>query len=166
MFLLIFIIILFILEIAAFIEVGSQIGVFQVILWIVVSAVFGINRVKHYLYLMSKNRSDEQPDKKAVEVLFHGFVGIIGSALLIIPGFVSDIIGCLFLLPFVRSLLRDIILNGFVGAYTFGLVDTDDLRDMKSHFHEKKNKNVKPPHFIKDKEVVEADFEVLDKDKK
>jgi UPF0716 family protein affecting phage T7 exclusion len=166
MFLIIFIAILFFLEIAAFIEVGSEVGVFQVILWIIISAMFGINRIKNYLFLMAQGRSDNQTSKQGLEILFHGFVGILGSILLIVPGFVSDAIGCLLLLPFVRNLLRGLILDAFIGSHTFGLMDTDDLRDMKSYYHKKKNKSVKPPESIKDKDVVEADFEVVDKNKK
>lgn len=165
----IFILVLFFLEIAAFVEVGSEIGAFKVILWIIVSALFGMNRIKHYLVSMSSARSI-QASQKPAEALFHGFVGIIGSVMLIIPGFVSDFLGCLLLLPFMRVLLRDLILDGFVGSYTFGLMDTDDLRDMKSHYTSQKKKNnktnIQDPESVDQSHVVDAEFEVVEKDEK
>ena len=161
----IFIFVLFFLEIAAFVEIGSEIGAFKVILWIIVSALFGMNRIKHYLLSMSAARSGNVEHSPA-DALFHGFVGIIGSALLIVPGFVSDFLGCLLLLPCMRTLLRELILDGFVGSYTFGLMDTDDLRDMKSHYTNKKQQKMSDPESVDQSHVVEADFEVVEKDEK
>lgn len=157
-------ILLFLLEIAAFVEVGAEIGALKVVLWIIVSAVFGINRIKHYLVQLSAAQG--RNGKQAVDSLFHGFVGILGSVLLIVPGFVSDTLGCLLLVPFVRNMLRGLILDGFVGSYTFGLMDTDDLKDMKSYYNKKKKEKVSDPKSVEGGNVVEADFEVVDKDEK
>lgn len=161
----IFILVLFFLEIAVFVEIGSEIGAFKVILWIIVSALFGMNRIKYYLISMSTARAGQDVQKPA-DALFHGFVGIIGSALLIIPGFVSDFLGCLLLLPFMRTLLRELILDGFVGSYTFGLMDTDDLRGMKSYYTKQKQQKMSDPESVDQSHVVEADFEVIEKEEK
>lgn len=159
---LLFMLLLFFLEIAAFVEVGGEIGALSTILIIILTFMAGIYAFKHYTFLMASARGGNK--RENVDALFHGFCGLFAGVLLIIPGFVSDLLGALLLVPFVRVFLRTFILDSIVGGYTFGLMDTDDLKDMKGYYDKKRHdyKEKKAAKGKLDASVVDADFEVID----
>ena len=107
---LLLIILIPIIEIYLLIKIGSQIGAITTILLIFTTAIVGIyyakyegiNTLKSGFLQLSKN---ETP---AYEVI-SGAVIAFAALLLIIPGFVTDLIGFLLIFP----LTRKIILNEF-----------------------------------------------------
>lgn len=163
MFLILFII-LFVSEVFAFIEMGGQIGGFATFLLVILSGVYGLSRLKFYTSYMSGMRGSNQND--SVNRMFHGLCGIFGGVLLLIPGFITDGLGLLLIIPFVRVFLRTFILDSILGAHTFGLVDTDDLKDMKNFYKDKtpsETKNSSKKRAAKkEKNIVDADFEIVD----
>ena len=101
---LISIILLPVLEIYLFIKIGSQIGAFNTISLIFITAIIGIvyaryeglNTLRSGFTQLIKN---ELP---AYEIISGAAIAF-AALLLIIPGFASDIVGFLILLPFTRK---------------------------------------------------------------
>ena len=99
------------IEIYLFIKIGSQIGAFNTVFLILATAVFGVayaryegfNNLKSGLKHLIKN---ELP----VYEIISGATLAIAAFLLIMPGFATDILGILLVIPFTRK----IILNRFI----------------------------------------------------
>ena len=111
---LILIILIPVIEIYLFITVGSQIGALNTILLIFVTAFIGVyyakyeglNTIKSGLSQLIKN---EIP---AYEIISGAAIAF-AALLLIIPGFASDVIGFLLIIPFNRKLILGKILKKF-----------------------------------------------------
>ena len=99
------------IEIYLFIKIGSQIGAFNTVFLILATAVLGVayaryegfNTLKSGIRLLIKN---ELP----VYEIISGATLAFAAFLLIIPGFATDILGVLLVIPFTRK----IILNRFI----------------------------------------------------
>ena len=99
------------IEIYLFIKIGSQIGAFNTVLLILTTAVVGIayarfegfNTLKSGIAQLVKN---EMP----VYEIISGATLAFAAFLLILPGFATDFIGILLVIPFSRKLL----LNRFI----------------------------------------------------
>src|SRR5919205_7382 len=99
-------------EIALIIQVGEWIGVWWTIALLLADAVLGS------LLLRSQGRAVWRRFAAAVSEgrLPHpegadGVLVIFGGALMLAPGFITDVIGALFLLPPTRALLRRLLLR-------------------------------------------------------
>ncbi|MDC3097726.1 FxsA family protein [Candidatus Pelagibacter sp.] len=99
-------------EIYLFIKIGSQIGAFNTVLLILVTAVLGIayvryegfNTLKSGMVQLIKN---ELPIYEIVSGATLAFAAI----LLILPGFATDLIGLLLIIPFTRKLILKKFIN-------------------------------------------------------
>ena len=94
------------IEIYLFIKVGSQIGAFNTILLIFITAVLGIwyARYEGFNTLrsgMSQLIKNELPFYEIISGAAIAFAAL----LLIIPGFATDILGVLLIFPYTRKLL-------------------------------------------------------------
>ena len=95
-----------ILEIYLFIKIGSQIGAFNTILLIFITAMIGIyyakyeglNTIRSGFVLMVKN---EIP---AYEIISGAAIAF-GALLLMLPGFATDFLGFLLIFPITRKLI-------------------------------------------------------------
>jgi len=94
-----------ILEIAVFVMVGSKIGVLWTIALVVLSAIAGsiLLRVQGFGALTRIRREMEAGRDPGREVA-HGAMIMLAGILLLIPGFVTDILGLLLFIPPVREL--------------------------------------------------------------
>jgi UPF0716 protein FxsA len=98
------------IEIAVLIMVGSSIGVFPTIGLIILTGVLGtiLLRIQGFSVL-SRIRTEmergEAPDKSLADAAMIALAGLF----LILPGFVSDVIGLALFLPPVRALIRSLI---------------------------------------------------------
>lgn len=95
-----------ILEIAIFILIGSQIGVFTTLAMILVTAMLGTILLRQQGFgilqrLQAENRAGHQVGRDMI----HGAMIMIAGILLLTPGFVTDCIGFLLFVPSVRDLL-------------------------------------------------------------
>ncbi len=104
--LLFFILIWPLAEIWLMIQVGQQAGAFTTVLLIIATAALGVLLVqlewqRLRLVIRDKMQQGETPIGAMLESAAVGLAGI----LLFIPGFISDFIGLLLLLPFTRKLL-------------------------------------------------------------
>ncbi len=95
-----------ILEIYLFIKIGSQIGAFKTIILIFITAIIGVyyakyeglNTIKSGFQQMLKN---ELPAYEIISGAAIAFAAI----LLIIPGFATDLVGFLLIIPITRKLV-------------------------------------------------------------
>jgi len=95
------------LELALLIQVGSSIGVLATLLLILASAVLGgfllrIAGPATAWRARARLLSGEAPEQEMLD----GLLLALGGFLLLLPGFISDLLGLLCLLPFTRHLLR------------------------------------------------------------
>ena len=103
-----------ILEIYLFIKVGSQIGAFNTIILIFVTATIGVyyakyeglNTIKSGFMQMVKN---EVP---AYEIISGAAIAF-AALLLIVPGFATDMVGFLLIFPLTRKLIFGKISSNF-----------------------------------------------------
>tara|TARA_B100000900_G_scaffold413210_1_gene436713 strand:+ start:806 stop:1231 length:426 start_codon:yes stop_codon:yes gene_type:complete len=97
-----------IIEIYLFIKIGSQIGAFNTILLIFVTAIIGIYYAK-YEGINTIRSGFAQLIKNQVPAyeIISGAAIAFAALLLIIPGFASDMVGFLIIIPFTRKLMLE-----------------------------------------------------------
>ena len=101
-------IILFIplVEIYLFIKIGAQIGAFNTILIILLTAVIGIYFVRlQGLTTLKSGVTQLYRNQIPVYEMMSGAALAFAALLLIIPGFATDIVGFLLILPVTRNLI-------------------------------------------------------------
>ena len=92
-----------ILEIATFIQVGSIIGLPMTLLGILLTAIIGAFLVRQQGFkAINDARENINRQKSPVEQVIHGAFILIAGLLLLTPGFLTDAIGFLFLVPPLR----------------------------------------------------------------
>lgn len=95
-----------IIEIALFIQVGGLIGVWAVLGLVVLAAVLGMAVIRSqgkHAWLEAQRSLAQLRDPS--RPLAHGMMLMVAGLLLIVPGFFTDIIGLLLLIPPVRDLV-------------------------------------------------------------
>ena len=118
-YLLIIFIILPIVEISIFIQVGGFLGTFNTILIIFMTAAVGVYLVRQQGFrTFQKIAVELQNQQIPVQGMFDGLVILIAGILLVTPGFFTDIIGFLGLIPYTRVLLLTVIKNLFLQRYS------------------------------------------------
>ena len=103
-----------IIEIYLFIKIGSQIGAFNTISLIIITAVFGLyyakyeglNTLKSGFLQISKNETPTYEMLSGAAIAF-------AALLLIIPGFATDIVGFLLIFPFTRKIIFGKIIKNY-----------------------------------------------------
>ena len=119
LYLLIIFIILPIIEISIFIQVGGFLGTFNTILIIFLTAAVGVYFVRQQGFrTFQKISSELQNQQIPVQGVFDGLVILVAGILLVTPGFLTDIIGFLGLIPQTRIFLLGIVKNLFLQRYS------------------------------------------------
>jgi len=100
------IIVIPIIEIYLFIKIGSQIGAFNTILLILTTAVAGVAYAR-YEGFNTLRSGISQLIKKEIPIyeLISGATLALAALLLIFPGFATDLIGILLVIPITRKLI-------------------------------------------------------------
>lgn len=124
------IIIISFLELYVLLAVGSVLGAIPTILLIIISAALGSFLLKQqgfetYQRFQAALQRNEVP---AVE-LMEGFVILLGGALLLTPGFITDIVGLCCLLPSLRIHIINFILE------RFAIPNSHDSNVLEGEFH-------------------------------
>lgn len=92
------------IEIALFIQLGSFIGLWLTLLIVVLTAILGTYLVrKQGLQVLGQVQQSFQTLNNPAEPLAHGAMILFSGALLLTPGFFTDTIGFLLLVPGFRS---------------------------------------------------------------
>jgi len=99
-----------ILEIYVIIQVGQQIGAIPTLLLLIAESVFGAWLVKRegrraWIALNEAFRTGQLPGRQ----LGDAALVLIGGTLLLTPGFVTDVFGFFFVLPFTRPIARKLL---------------------------------------------------------
>mgnify|MGYP001468656252 FL=1 len=99
------------IEIYLFIKIGSQIGAFNTVLLIIITAIIGVAYVRYEGFNTLKSGIRQLiKNELPVYELVSGATLAFASLLLILPGFATDFIGILLVIPFTRK----IILSRFI----------------------------------------------------
>ena len=104
------------LELYVILQVGDAIGVLPTIGLLVLDSVLGAMLMRsegrrawtRFNLAISEGRV---PAREAID----GVLVVFGGALLLTPGFVTDILGAVLLLPFTRPLVRRVLVRRFAG---------------------------------------------------
>lgn len=92
------------IEIALFIQIGGAIGLGWTLVTVVVTALLGTALVRNQGALaLSQVRSSFNDMRDPTEPLAHGAMILFSGALLLTPGFFTDAVGFLLLIPTVRA---------------------------------------------------------------
>lgn len=95
-----------VLELYVFFKVSTAIGFFPALLLIIAGSALGVlvMRVAGLATALRARESLQRGELPAAEMV-NGMVMTLGGGLLLLPGFISDVLGLLCLLPFTRHLL-------------------------------------------------------------
>ncbi len=108
------IILLPILEIYLFIKIGSQIGAFNTILLIFITAIIGVYYARYEgLNTIKSGFSQIMKNEVPAYEIISGAAIAFAAILLIIPGFATDLCGFLLILPLTRKLIFGKLSNKF-----------------------------------------------------
>ncbi|NKB20359.1 MAG: hypothetical protein GKS01_07670 [Alphaproteobacteria bacterium] len=96
-----------VVEIAVFIQLGGEIGLWNTILLIILTAILGTWLLKSQ-GLATLQRAQESLARQVFPIaeVFDGLCLVVAGILLLTPGFVTDAVGFLLFLPFIRLILR------------------------------------------------------------
>jgi len=95
-----------IIEIYLFIKVGSQIGVFNTILLIFITAFFGVIYARYEGFnTLKSGMSQIVKNELPVYEIVSGAALAFAALLLILPGFATDALGILIIFPLTRKLI-------------------------------------------------------------
>tara|TARA_B100001142_G_scaffold90901_1_gene92720 strand:- start:158 stop:583 length:426 start_codon:yes stop_codon:yes gene_type:complete len=105
-------IVLPILEMYVLIKVGGNLGALNTVLLVLLTALIGVAllRVQGFRTLMNAKNKLGMAQLPAEEIITGIFLAV-GGALLLTPGFITDIFGFLCLVPFTRRILLKLFLN-------------------------------------------------------
>ena len=107
-----------IIEISLFIEIGSIIGSFYTIILIFITAVVGVFFVRQQgVSTFQKLAFQLQNLETPVQTMFEGLVILISGILLITPGFFTDTLGFLGLIPFSRIIFIKLVASYILSRY-------------------------------------------------
>lgn len=113
--------VLALVEIAVFIVVGRAIGVAPTLGLVLLAGVAGIVLLRSQGFgVMRRIREDVNAGIMPGDALADGAMILLAGILLIIPGFVTDIVGLLLFLPAVRRGLRRAAMPGIVATAAGG----------------------------------------------
>ncbi len=99
-----------VLEIAAFIVIGQQIGVLATLLMILVTAILGsiLLRIQGFQIITRINEATARGELPGRE-LGHGAMILVAGVLLLTPGFITDFLGFVLFIPQARSAIWQMI---------------------------------------------------------
>ena len=133
MFALIAFVVFAILELYVIVLVATAIGVLNTIGLLILFSLLGVWLAKHEgLWVLTRIREQLDAGSMPTNDLIEAGLVLVGGLFLIIPGFISDAIGLLFLFPPTRAIARRIVRRRFrlrVSPYD-GFDGPDDVIDV------------------------------------
>jgi len=95
-----------VLELYVFFKVSTAIGFFPALLLIIAGSAIGVLVMRVAgLATVLRTRASLQRGELPAEQMFDGLMTGLAGGLLLIPGFISDVLGLICLLPFTRRLI-------------------------------------------------------------
>jgi UPF0716 protein FxsA len=127
-----------VVEIFLMIKIGSFIGAINTILLIFLTAVIGVYLAKkESLNTLRSGFSNIYQNKLPVYEIISGASIAVAAVLLIVPGFVTDLMGFILIFPFTRKILIKLWLS------------------KKNNIHNKQDNNTIDAEIIDDVEIIE-----------
>jgi len=106
-----------IVELYVFVQVADAIGFLPTLAWIVVISIVGAWMVKREgLQALRRANARVARGQVPTDELVNGVLILVGGALLLTPGFFTDVLGLVLVLPPTRALLRGSVKRRFVAA--------------------------------------------------
>ena len=136
-----------IIEVILFITVGKYIGLWNTIFIIIITGIIGAILVKSQgINIFNKALEEIRSNKMPIFSIFEGIAILIAGAFLLTPGFLTDTLGCILLIPKTRN-----IIIKYITSYI-----------------EKRTKYKKQSTYDKNEEnkIFEGDFEEIDDNEK
>ena len=100
------------IEIYLFIKIGSQIGAFNTVLLILTTAIAGVAYARYEGFnTLKSGMSQLIKNEIPIYEIISGATLAFAAFLLIFPGFATDILGILLVIPITRKLLLGIFIN-------------------------------------------------------
>ncbi len=143
-YLLLIFIVLPVIEISLFIQFGDALGTINTILLIFLTAGIGVYLVRQQGFnTLRKMQKEIQNQEFPVRSLFDGFVILISGILLLIPGFFTDAIGFMGLIPITRFFIGKTLIGLFIkNRSNFAYKSKQDINDpIEGEFEEVDNKD-------------------------
>ena len=122
-----------IIEIYLFIKVGSQIGAFNTIYLIIITAVVGLYYAKYEgLNTLRSAASQLVKNEIPINEIISGAALAVAALLMILPGFLTDVIGLIIIFPWTRKiLLKKITIKKNNNNKNFIEGEYEDIDDQK-----------------------------------
>ena len=155
-----------VLELFVLVKVGMSIGFLPTFLLVVAGSMLGVFvvRVAGVATALSARQSLARGELPAQQML-DGLMMTIGGGLLVLPGFISDVLGLLFLMPFSRRLIVGKVRNRAEAQAMRQRAFAEDMHAANSAgpMHPGAARpEARRPEVIEG-EVIEGEFEPLDK---
>ena len=98
------------IEIGLFVTLGGAIGLWPTLIWVILTAAFGILLLKGIaMYGAVSLSRDMQELSDPLSPIAHRVMVVMAAGLLILPGFLTDAIGLLLLIPPLRTIIIKLI---------------------------------------------------------
>lgn len=145
-----------IIEIFFLIKVGEVIGAFPTIILVVLTAVIGAGLLRQQgLSTLARFQQNLSTGKIPAQEMVEGILLAVGGALLMTPGFVTDTMGFLCLLPFSRKFIAKNVIKRSKNKFTAGM--SGGFGGAAGGFYHES-------HGGSDKNVVEGEFTEINDD--
>ena len=152
-------------EMSTFIYIGSEIGGLLTLLGVFVTAIFGIALLKRQgLSVLSRIQADLAKGRAPVTSIADSISMVVGGALMLIPGYVTDGIGFLLFLPGIRTLAGVYLLQWmarnkrFTGFTNFGGAPFGNAAS-EANVHQHKPFTKQQHKTRDDDDIIEGKFE-------
>ncbi|WP_415896707.1 FxsA family protein [Neptuniibacter sp. QD72_48] len=165
-FLFLLFIIIPIVEITVLINVGEAIGAWNTVGLVLLSAFIGVNMLRYQgLSTLARAQQRAQNGEIPGQEMVEGIVLAVGGALLVTPGFVTDVIGFSCLLPFTRKAFAKALFSRFSviamqqqhqSSAQFYANDPFQHQSQTHQNHEQQDRN------IRSNDVIDGEFERKD----
>ena len=104
----VFLLLLPLLEIAGFVLVGQAVGLWATLGLVVLTSIVGAVLLRiQGLGMINRISKDSRAGINPGRELVHGAMIVVAGFLLLLPGFITDLIGLLLFVPFIRDLAWD-----------------------------------------------------------
>jgi UPF0716 protein FxsA len=105
-----FFIVIPLIEVMLFITIGKYIGLWNTIIIIIITGVIGAILVKGQgITILNKALKEIKSNKIPIFSIFEGIAILVAGAFLLTPGFLTDTLGCILLIPKTRNLIINYI---------------------------------------------------------
>ena len=145
-----FFIVIPLIEVMLFITIGKYIGLWNTIIIIIITGIIGAILVKSQgITILNKALEEIKSNQIPIFSIFEGIAILIAGAFLLTPGFLTDILGCILLIPKTRNLI--------ISYITTHLKKRTVYKEKSTYYPDEEDKKNK---------IFEGDYEEIDDNKK